>query len=326
MFRFSLALLLSLGAAGSASAATWADALFDEVSRDFGSVPRGPTLTHPFRVVNKTRHPVHIAGVRVSCGCVSARPLQYSLAPGQETAILVQMDTRRFQQTKNVTIYVQFDEPSYDEVRLWVQANSRDDVTVIPDTLSFGRVKQGTAPGTAVNLSFLGSGQWQVTGVTSDSNYVQPSAKVLHRDATEVTYQLTAKLRPDTPAGRWYTDVWVQTNNPASPRVRVPLTVEVESPLAISPGKVSLGQIKAGTHVERKVVVRGVAPFRITGITGTDADLTVRDSTNDKKSVHVLTVTVRPRRPGELSRTIRVHTDLGAQGEISFQTQASVLP
>ena len=56
--RFSLVVLLGLCTAGSASA-SWADALFDELSRDFGSVPRGPTLTHPFRLVNKTNQRVH---------------------------------------------------------------------------------------------------------------------------------------------------------------------------------------------------------------------------------------------------------------------------
>src|SRR5262245_34254592 len=120
MLRYSLVVLLGLCVGGRASA-SWADALFDELSRDFGSVPRGPTLTHPFRLVNKTGARVHIASVRVSCGCTSAQALQQDLAPGQETAILVHMDTRRFTNTKNVTIFVTFDQPRFEEVRLWVQ-------------------------------------------------------------------------------------------------------------------------------------------------------------------------------------------------------------
>jgi hypothetical protein len=45
------------------------------------------------------------------------------LKPGEETTILVQMDTRRFTGTKTVTIFVTYGQP-YTEVRLWVQANS----------------------------------------------------------------------------------------------------------------------------------------------------------------------------------------------------------
>src|SRR5262249_14285875 len=106
--RVSLGVLLGLCGTGSASASS-ADSFFDELSRDFGSVPRGPTLTHPFRLVNKTNQHVHIFSIRPSCGlCTKAQALKEHLAPGEETAIVVQMDTRKFQGIKNVTIYVQF--------------------------------------------------------------------------------------------------------------------------------------------------------------------------------------------------------------------------
>ena len=323
-FRYSLVVMLGLCATGSASA-SWADALFDELSRDFGSVPRGPTLTHPFRLVNKTNQRVHIASVRVSCGCTSAQALQTDLAPGQETAILVHMDTRRFQHTKNVTIFVQFDQPRWEEVRLWVQANSRDDVTVIPESLAFGTVKRGTAPAATTNISFLGDGSWQVTGVKSDSNYVVPSVREIRRDAGEVSYQLTAKLRADTPPGKWYTDVWLQTNNPTTPRVRVPLTVEVAAPLSISPVTVVLGEVKAGKQAERRIIVRGSTPFRITAIKGMDKQLSVREADTASKTVHVLTVTLRPSKPGQLNRSLRILTDLPNESDIEFNAKARVV-
>jgi hypothetical protein len=322
--RYSLAVLLGLCVTGSASA-SWADSLFDELSRDFGSVPRGPTLTHPFRLVNKTNQRVHIASVRVSCGCTSARALQTDLAPGQETAILVQMDTRRFQHTKNVTIFVQFDQPRWEEVRLWVQANSRDDVTVIPESLALGTIKRGTAPSTSVTISFLGGGDWKILGVKSDSNYVQPKVRLVRRDAGEVSYQLTTSMRPDAPPGKWYTDVWLQTNNPATPRVRVPLTVEIAAPLTISPMTVVLGELKAGTLAERRIIVRGSSPFRITGIKGTDKQLSVREGASESKSVHVLTVTLKPSRAGEMNRNLRILTDLPGESDIEFTAKARVV-
>ena len=118
MLRYSLVVLAGLWAAGPALSATWADALFEEFSKDFGSGPRGPTLSHPFRVHNNTRGPVNIASVRVSCGCVSAQALKAHLEPGESTHIVASMDTTRFTGLKTVTIYVQFDRPSFEEVRL----------------------------------------------------------------------------------------------------------------------------------------------------------------------------------------------------------------
>src|SRR6202795_2178824 len=146
MLRYSLLSAVFLAAANPVHASSWADGMFDELSKDFGSVPHGTVAVHPFRLVNNTGSPVRITNVRVSCGCTNARALQSYLAPGQETAILAQMDTRRFYNTKNVTIFVQFDQPHFEEVRLWVQANSRDDVAFSSDGIAFGKVKRGGSP------------------------------------------------------------------------------------------------------------------------------------------------------------------------------------
>src|SRR5262249_61328399 len=76
MFRYSVVILLGLCATAPLPAATWAEALFEGLSRDFGTVPRGPQLTHPFRLTNTTGSPVAIGTIRVSCDCVSARALR----------------------------------------------------------------------------------------------------------------------------------------------------------------------------------------------------------------------------------------------------------
>lgn len=325
MYRYILVLLAGFCLTGSASA-SWADSLFDSVSRDFGSVPRGPVVTHHFRLVNNTRATVHLADVRVSCGCVTAYAMTDTLAPGQETAIYAQMDTRRFSGSRTVTIYVTFDTPAYAEVRLWVRANSREDINVYPETLALGHVKRGSSPMGTTRISLLGSSEYRILGVTSESNYVQPVCRMVQHSGHEVAYELTAQLRSDTPPGRWYTDVWVTTNNPTMPKVRVPLTVEVESTLSVSPSLVLMGNVKAGSEAVRKIIVRGVRPFRIVSVKGTDDQLRVHDDSQQKKMVHVLTVTVRPDQTGMLNRTLFVETDLQEENSIDFTARAQVVP
>lgn len=325
MYRYSLLCVALLAVATQAQAQTKADAMFDELTRDFGSVPHGQLLTHYFRIVNNTDKPVQIASVGVSCNCVSAHALQRVLQPGQETAIAAQMDTNRFVNSRTVTIYVVFSQPARQEVRLWVQANSREDVTFTPDNLAFGHVKRGAEAESKITISFLG-GQTKILEMKSDSNYVVPTMKELKRGNGETAYEITAKLRKDTPAGKWFTDVWLKTNNNGMQRLRVPVTVEVEAPLSVNPGTVSLGQVKAGTESDRKVIIRGVRPFRITGITGTDKQLQVRTTSNDSKSVHVLTVTLNPMEAGTIFRPITVQTDLKTNGDITFNASAEVVP
>src|SRR5579859_1436405 len=324
MFRYSLILLVGLGVAGQASA-TWADGLFEELQRDFGSVPRGPTLNHPFRLTNKTTTPVHIAGVRVSCGCVTAIALQDELAPGQSTAIVANMDTHRFIGPKSVTIFVSFDRPQWDEVQLLVQANGRDDVMLTPESLAFGQIRRGAGPTMSLNVSFLGNSQLRIADVRSESNYVLPSLRETRRDDAEVAYQLTANIRQDVPVGKWYTDIWLTTNNPSTPRVRVPLTVEVQTALSVSPVTTALGQVKPGELTERKVVVRADTPFRIVGVRGTDHQISIQDSTGESKPVHVLTIKFKAEKTGEQNWSIHVYTDMKDDNEIEFQAKATVV-
>jgi hypothetical protein len=325
MVRYSLVGLVLLALAVPAYAQR-ADAMFDELSRDFGSVPHGTQQTHAFRLVNNTGGTVRISGIRVSCGCTTARALTSVLAPGQETAIVASMDTRRFFNDKNVTIYVTFDQPRYEEVRLWIQANSRSDVEFSADGITFGRVKRGTGPVSKMTVTFRGDGNTQVVEARSESNYVKPVLKEAGRGTGDVTYEIAAQVRPDIPAGKWYTDIWLKTNNPNMPKLRVPVTIEVEAALSANPNTVTLGQVKAGTELDRKVIIRGVTPFRIIGITGADSQIRVVESNSESKTVHVLTLTLNPLEPGVLSRLIRIQTDLQNGSDIEFNAQADVIP
>src|SRR5262245_39146548 len=114
MLRYCLVLTAALSAATSAGAATWADGLFDALTKDFGSVARGPLLTHDFRVTNNTKTTVNLSSVRVSCGCVTALAQGNTLKPGESTTVHITMDTTRFIGPKTVTVFVQFSEPQFE--------------------------------------------------------------------------------------------------------------------------------------------------------------------------------------------------------------------
>jgi hypothetical protein len=312
-------------------AGTWADALFEELSKDFGSTPRGPTLSHQFRIKNKTKGDVTISGVRVSCNrCSSAsvtKGTPATLKPGEETTIVVKMETTQFSGVKTITAYVTFSQPQFEEVRLWVQANARDDVAVTPDTIALGHIKRGTSPSADTTITFLGIPKAQILEATCDSNYVKATfVKEEKSGDNEVKYKLTAKLRGDAPVGKWYTDIWIKTNITNIERVRVPLTVEIESALSLSPAAAALGEVKVGGQVERKVILRGTKPFRVTAIRGADEQVSVKDSTTDSKPAHVLTVTLKGVKAGDVNRTLRIITDLKEDGEIDLSAKGKVVP
>jgi hypothetical protein len=176
-----------------------------------------------------------------------------------------------------------------------------------------------------VDVSIQGSGV-QIGQASAESGYVNTKVAEVRRDGNETTYRVTARVRPDTPTGSWYTSVWLTTNNPSMPHLRLPLTVEVEPPLAVTPAVAELGQVKVGSEVERKIVIRGDTPFRIKEIKGTDAQVSVQDSSSDSKPMHLLTVKFKPQNPGGLARTLRIITDLKDSGDVAIQATALAVP
>jgi len=235
MFRHTLVLAILLwGGSLTASANSWADALFDGLSHDFGATPHGPLVSHTFTITNTTGQRVHIASVRVSCGCLTTSLTRNELAPGEEAALTVNMDTRRFRGVFAKSVYVLFDRPETAEARITVQANSREDLTLSPASFDFGTVPSGKEATAAVTLT-VGDGNCKLVAAKSDSGYIDFQFKELSREGGTASFQLTARLQPNLPAGSWYSTVWVTTNNSSMPRVEIPVKVEVRAAKAPSP-------------------------------------------------------------------------------------------
>jgi Protein of unknown function (DUF1573) len=237
MLRSTLVLLTALlVSTGTASATSWADALFDDLTHDFGASPYGATVRRVFTIANTTGQKVRIASVRVSCGCVSAAVTRRELAPGEKASLVVSVDTRRFKGATTKSVYVRFDQPEDTEVRLSISANSRDDLALAPASLAFLLVASnstaapsGESKAAGVTVT-MGDSACNVLAATCESEYIQPSVALLSRQAAGVSYQVSAKLRATPPAGTYYSTVWLTTNSAAMPRVAVPVIVEVKAP------------------------------------------------------------------------------------------------
>lgn len=327
MFRSVLTIIAVAGIVGPVSAQSWATGLFDELSRDFGTVQRGPAQQHAFRLVNKTPIPITITGVRVSCGCVTASVPVAVLKPGEATAVNATMDTRRFAGPKTVTIFVSLTNGTQsEEVRLTVSANMRDDLSVTPESFAFGQIKRGSSPSKSVQVTILGNGQWQVTHAICESNYVRPTTKEIRRSQTDVMYEITATIRPDVPVGKWYTDVWVTTNHPSLLKIRIPLTVEVQRALTTSPAVLQPASLQVGQKTEQRLLIRGDRPFRVKSIKGLEEVTTVGPLPDDARQTHVVSVTIVPTQPGPLQGKLLIETDLSEDGVLEVPVIGMVGP
>jgi hypothetical protein len=286
-----------------------AESYFAEKAHDFGPTPRGPMLVHQFQFTNKGTVPLLIAKVRATCNCLTATATAQRIKPGETASIAVQMDTRRFSGPKTETIYVSFKEPQVEEVALKIQANAREEFTMSADKIAFGQVRIGSNASKSVLATLAGDPKWDISEVKSDSEYVKASAKLIKRAGNEVTFEIDANLRAELPPGKWLTEIWLKTTNTDVATVRIPVSVEITSPFSASVSEVDFGDVKIGESVAKNVTFRGEKPFRIKEVKGADAVVEVSGVGKEAKTVHVLKITFKPARAGELSRTIELIAD-----------------
>lgn len=325
-------LLLALAGVFTTALSAWAGGpsdLFSEKVIDFGTTPKGAVLVHYFRFTNTTNQTMSLGTPRVSCGCTSASLSKNTLAPGESAAVIALMDTRRIPTpnvTKSVIVYVPFIAPNQEEVALRVQTVARDDLMMSPDTLAIGTVIKGQARKATTKVTFLNDPNWKITEAASTGAFVNAEFKEESRSGNFVTYEVSAILDKDCPAGNWTSDVNLKTSNNAVAKLRIPVTVNIVAPpVAVSPEIITFGNLPMGKSTEKKVTLQSGTPFKILDVKGVDEQLKAVIEKSDSSPIHTITIAAHPKVAGGFTRNVEIYTDNKEQPKVIVPVTAKVI-
>jgi hypothetical protein len=308
-----VAVMVVVSAASSASAqAPWAEKMFkDGLNHDFGSVPRGAQLSHRFVISNIYAVRMEITSVKSGCGCVTATPVKRVLEPRESTTIDITMDARRFTGAKTVGITITVGPDYISSAQLRVSANSRADIVFNPGQVSFGTVTRGQAASQVIDVEYAGVLEWQVTEASAKDLPVEVSFSELYRRPGQVGYRVRVTLKADAPVGSMRGDLFLKTNDPASPLLPVLVEGVVQSNLTVAPAAVSLGAVKIGAPLMRRVVVRGNRPFRVMSVEGLGEGMQLDPPPSvTPAQVQVVSFKCVFSKPGDFKYQVRIKTDL----------------
>jgi hypothetical protein len=312
-----LAFVLALVCTSTSAAQGWAEKMFkDGMAHDFGSVPRGAQLVHRFAITNIYAVRMDITSIVPGCGCVTATASKRVLEPRETGYIDVNMDARRFTGAKNVAIRVTVGPEYTSSADLKVSANSRTDIEFNPGEVNLGTVALGSAQLQNVDVKYTGALNWAVTEAKVAKELpLEASLKELYRHQIrggwEVSYRLSVKLKGDAAPGDFKQYVYLQTNDPSGPLVPVLVEAKIQSAVTVSPEKLSLGGVKIGDSLMRRVVVRGAKPFRILGVDGLGDGIAL-GAEPGAKAADVQTVTFKCQfeKAGDIHRELQIKTDI----------------
>lgn len=322
-----LALLLLLTHAAPAQQA-WAEKLFkDGTSHDFKSVPRGAQLYHKFKMVNIYAVPLEITNVRSSCTCGSVTPSVKVLEPRQEGFIEVTMDTRRFTGPKTISIFVTVGPQYTSTAELKVTATSRGDVVFNPGEINFGIVPRGQTASQTIDVEYAGALDWRVSEVDRGSAPVEVTLEEWYRRPGQVGYRVKATLKADAPAGSHKWEMFLKTNDPASPLVPVLVEATVQAALTVLPDTLKLPTLQVGAEANGRVSLRGSKPFRILAVEGLGDGISAATPlpTPEAKERHLLLFRCQPSKPGDVRRVVQIKTDL-QEAPVPVTIEVTVVP
>ncbi|HMF13159.1 MAG TPA: DUF1573 domain-containing protein [Gemmataceae bacterium] len=309
------------------SAQAWAEKMFKDpdakdnpLVHDFGSVPRGSQLFHRFKITN----------LHASCGCGTPKATKTKLQPRESGYVEVTLDTKRFNGPKKVTVSVTVGPEYVSTADLQLSFNSRGDIVFNPGQVNFGVVPRGKASDKQeIDVEYAGALDWKVTEVVASDAPLEVSFKEWYRragkaTANEVGYKISVALKADAPAGPLKQDIYLKTNDPACPLLPVLVEATVQAPLAVLPEKAEFGSVPVGQSATKRIVVKGMKPFKIVGIEGQEEGITA-ETPEPAGETHFVTIKWQPDKAGDLKRQLTVKTDLDKDATIAIPVEGTAV-
>ena len=305
--------VIALGLCGITSTVAlgqqWARDMFAVHSHDFGTVARGAKAQYEFKFKNKYKETVHIAGVRVSCGCTTARVLTDTVESLETGTVLAIFNTRSFLGRRGATITLIIDRPYYAEVRLQVSGYVRRDVVCEPGAVDFGTLDAGKAVERHVRVSYAGRSNWKIVDVRSPNEHIEVELQEVQRSGGRVIYDMLVRLKETAPSGFFSSPLEIVSDDAQLSAVKLEASGRVSSPLAINTSLV-IGNVASNDSITKNLIVRSKQPCRITDIECDDDRFTF-DVPEGSRKVHVIRVKFAAgATPGTVDAPIRIKTDL----------------
>jgi len=306
----------------------WAENLFKDqtgqvdLSKDFGTVPRGTQLYKRFKITNIYQVPLEITAT-AGCTCLTVTPPTQTLQSLQEGYIDVIMDASKFKGQRNVKVNVLVGPKFISTTALQLSAFSRADIVLNPGQMSFGVTKSGAVQ--TLDVEYAGVLDWRITELVKHDAPLDVTFKEIYRQPGQIGYRLTATTKPDATPGAFKHELFFRTNDPASPLLPVLVEGSIQGELSAVPDLVDLGRLKVGESITKLVLVKASKEYRITGVQGAGNGISV-EIRQEPSKMQVVKVKYQPTQAGALHRQLVIKTDLKQEDSVIVTLQGAAEP
>ncbi|MGL4464246.1 MAG: hypothetical protein ACRC1K_19015, partial [Planctomycetia bacterium] len=201
---------------------------------------------------------------------------------------------------------------------------SRQDIVLNPGQADFGVVARGAGATKVIDVEYAGGLALEVREQTAPSKF-RTKLEQKYRETGRVGYSLTVELPKDAPAGVVEETLLLSTNDPSSPALSLNATATIQPALVASPSNIDFGQIRVGSKVTRRIVVKGEKPFTMQSVVGDATNMIVQASEGDR-TVHIVNVSFEPAEAGKVDRKLLLRTTMTDEEPVELTISGVVLP
>ncbi len=300
----ALLLLLSVSSFAGSAAGDSGDVpkiKIKEKNFSFPKSPRGPKLTHAFKIQNVGKKDLIIYSVKPSCGCTVAQ-FDELIRAGEQGSIILTLDTNRLHGSFSKSATVKTNDPERAEFRLQVAGEVISPFKISPRENIFLHAVEGESTRDKFFIGAEDGGGFKILRVTSSLNeYIDYELKDVIKGEK---YMLSVWTKPESKAGVYSGKILIETDNPESPKITVDVSVNIRGFVNVSPRMINFGTVKRGqnkfhTRTLRVELAKGNDLELLEVTTGSPYFRIVETKTVDQGRIYTLSVELIALPPAE---------------------------
>ncbi|MCB1051274.1 MAG: DUF1573 domain-containing protein [Acidobacteria bacterium] len=293
MLRKSIAMIGMVVSFGLwAQDASGAKIEFENVLHEFGKIEKGSKVETVFKFKNSGSATLEISDVSTSCGCTSAKPEKTSYAPGEAGEIPVSFNSSKFTGPIEKKITVVTNDAANPRFVLTIKADVMVDVSVKPSSVFIQKLKRNEKMNHEIVVTAEQLDKLEISEVKSDQPFMAAKAEKVDDKNYKIvlTFDATQVAKGES---RAHAIASFKTNSKTQSEISVPVNVQIENPVSVSPTSVYMFGTKEGTPREVTLKVIGTEGGKLE-LTSVKFEVKMSVDGSDEKQVDIFSSEVSP--------------------------------
>jgi hypothetical protein len=280
-----------------------------------GEVEPGDVLHLEWTLRNDGDAPLLIEAVSPTCYCTTGKAEANEVPPGGSTTIHVSIDPSDFSGNLDKGVEIATNDPRNPTQLVHAAMKVRPGIAIVPPELDFGAVPAAGSKEQPVALKVPKERPLQVKAVTPGAPFLAVEQEQLQTD-DRTGVRLYVKVKPGAPAGPFSTNVVVETDDPARPRIEIPVRGKGAGGPSFEPERLVFSAAAPGEAVGT-VTVRGGTGLKVTSVKSTSPALEAAAEPQSNGSIVVRVAVAGSAKPGRITGKLLIGTSDAQLPELS---------